>query len=109
MGVSQTWRVILIIFVSTASIHDVRLFDIYDVRSPFLSEVQAVPLSRFLPSSVYGRNKCASVIREHALIRRNAWGHQQVRYVLQWSLSGHQHVSSSYSQEDLSTDDYVSG
>ena len=53
MGINQTWCVIPIIFVSTASIHDARLFDIYDVRSPFLSEVHAIPPSCFVPSGVF--------------------------------------------------------
>ena len=53
MGINQIWWVILIIFVVTASIHNARLSYIYDVRSPFLGEVHAVPLCRFVPSSVY--------------------------------------------------------
>ena len=53
MGINQTWCVIPIIFVSTASIHNARLFDIYDVRSPFIGEVHAIPPSCFVPSSVY--------------------------------------------------------
>ena len=47
--INQTWCEILIIFVGTASIHHARLFDIYDVCSPF----HAIPLSRFVPSSVF--------------------------------------------------------
>ena len=53
MGINQIWCVIAIIFVSMASIHNARLFDIYDVRSPFLGEVHAIPPSCFVPSSVY--------------------------------------------------------
>ena len=53
MGITQIWCVILIIFVSTALMHTVRLLDIYDVRSAFLGEGHAVPLSRFVPSSIY--------------------------------------------------------
>ena len=53
MGINQIWCVIPIIFVSMASIHNARLFDIYGVRSPFLGEVHALPPSCFVPSSVY--------------------------------------------------------
>ena len=52
-GINQIWCVIPIIFVSMASIHNARLFDIYGVRSPFLGEVHAIPPSCFVPSSVY--------------------------------------------------------
>ena len=52
-GINQTWCVIPTIFVSTASIHNARLFHIYDVHSPFLGEVHAIPPSCFVPSSVY--------------------------------------------------------
>ena len=41
------------IFASMSSINIARLFDIYDVRPPFLGEVHAIPPSRFVPSSVY--------------------------------------------------------
>ena len=51
MGINQTWRVILIIFFSTASIHNARLFDICDIHSPFLGEVHGIPPSCFVPSS----------------------------------------------------------
>ena len=53
MGINQIWCVIPIIFVSMASIHNARLFDNYDIRSPFLGEVHAIPPSCFVPSSVY--------------------------------------------------------
>ena len=53
MGINQIWCVIPIIFVSMASIHNARLFVNYDIRSPFLGEVHAIPPSCFVPSSVY--------------------------------------------------------
>ena len=58
MGINQIWCVIPIIFVSMASRHNARLFDIYGVRSPFLGEVHAIPPSCFVPSSVYQTPPC---------------------------------------------------
>ena len=67
--VSIKYGVIPIIFVSMASIHNARLFDIYDVRSPFLGEVHAIPPSCFVPSSVYRWwDHCAMRPVSHAII-----------------------------------------
>ena len=52
MGVNETLRILLTIFLSTACIQNVRLFGVYDVRWPFLAEIHPAPLKRFVPSSV---------------------------------------------------------
>ena len=52
MGVTETLRILLTIFLSTACIQNVRLFSVYGVRWPFLAEIHTVPLKRFVPSSV---------------------------------------------------------
>ena len=52
MGVTETLRILLAIFLSTACIQNVRLFGIYDVRWPFLAEIHTAPLKCFVPSSV---------------------------------------------------------
>ena len=52
MGVTETLRILLTIFLSTACIQNVRLFGVYDVRWPFLAEIHTAPLKRFVPSSV---------------------------------------------------------
>ena len=52
MGVTETLRILLTIFLSMAGIQNVRLFGVYDVRWPFLAEIHTVPLKRFMPSSV---------------------------------------------------------
>ena len=52
MGVTDTLRILLIIFLSPACIQNVRLFGVYDVRWPFLAEIHTAPLKRFVPSSV---------------------------------------------------------
>ena len=52
MGVTETLRKLLTIFLSTACIQNVRLFGVYDVRWPFLAEIHTAPLRRFVPSSV---------------------------------------------------------
>ena len=52
MGVIETLRILLTIFLSTACIQNVRLFGVYDVRWPFLAEIHTAPLKRFVPSSV---------------------------------------------------------
>ena len=52
MGVTETLRILLTIFLSMACIQNVRLFGVYDVRWPFLAEIYTVPLKRFVPSSV---------------------------------------------------------
>ena len=87
MGINQTWCVIPIIFVSTASIHNARLFYIYDVRLPFLGEVHAIPPSCFVPSSVYSMvrplRNATSVTRDHSLSRCGACG---LSTYLDWSL-----------------------
>ena len=52
MGVTETLRILLAIFLSTVCIQNVRLFGVYDVRWPFLAEIHTAPLKRFVPSSV---------------------------------------------------------
>ena len=52
MGVTETLRILLTIFLSTACIQNVRLFGVYDVHWPFLIEIHTAPLKRFVPSSV---------------------------------------------------------
>ena len=52
MGVTETLRIILTIFLSTACIQNVRLLGVYDVRWPLLAEIHTTPLKRFMPSSV---------------------------------------------------------
>ena len=52
MGVTETLRIILTIFLSTACIQNVRLLGVYDVRWPLLAEIHTAPLKRFVPSSV---------------------------------------------------------
>ena len=52
MGVTETLRILLTIFLSTACIQNMRLFGVYDVRWPFLAEIHTAPLKRFVPSSV---------------------------------------------------------
>ena len=52
MGVTETLRILLTIFLSTACIQNVRLAGVYDVRWPFLTEIHTAPLKRFVPSSV---------------------------------------------------------
>ena len=52
MGVTETLRTLLTIFLSTACIQNVRLFGVYDVHWPFLIEIHTAPLKRFVPSSV---------------------------------------------------------
>ena len=52
MGVTETLRILLTIFLSTACIQNVRLFGVYDVRWPFLAEIHNAPLKLFVPSSV---------------------------------------------------------
>ena len=52
MGVTETLRILLTIFLSTACIQKVRLFGVYDVRLPFLAEIYTAPLKSFVPSSV---------------------------------------------------------
>ena len=52
MGVTETLRIFLAIFLSTACIQNVRLFGVYDVRWPFLAEIHTAPLKRFVTSSV---------------------------------------------------------
>ena len=46
MGVTETLRILLTIFLSTACIQNVRLFGVYDVRWPFLAEIHTAPLKR---------------------------------------------------------------
>ena len=52
MGVTETLRILLTIFLSTACIQNVRVFGVYDVRWPLLAEIHIAPLKRFVPSSV---------------------------------------------------------
>ena len=52
MGVTETLRILLTIFLSTACKQNVRLFGVYDVHWPFLIEIHTAPLKRFVPSSV---------------------------------------------------------
>ena len=52
MGVTETLRILLSIFLSTACIQNVWLFGVYDVRRPFLAEIHTAPLKRLVPSSV---------------------------------------------------------
>ena len=52
MGVTETLRILLTIFLSTACIQNVQLFGVYDVHWPFLIEIHTAPLKRFVPSSV---------------------------------------------------------
>ena len=52
VGVTETLRILLIIFRSMACIQNVRLFVVYDVRCPFLAEIHTAPLKRSVPSSV---------------------------------------------------------
>ena len=52
MGVTETLRILLTIFLSTACIQNVRLFGVDDVHWPFLFEIHTAPLKRFVPSSV---------------------------------------------------------
>ena len=52
MGVTETLRILLTIFLSTARVQNGRLFGVYDVRWPFLGEIHTAPLKRFVPSSV---------------------------------------------------------
>ena len=42
MGVNETLRILLTIFLSTACIQKVRLFGVYDVRWPFPAEIYTV-------------------------------------------------------------------
>ena len=44
MGVTETLRILLAIFLCTVWIKNVRLFGVYDVRWSFLAEVHAAPL-----------------------------------------------------------------
>ena len=53
MGVTETLRILLTIFLGTVCIQNVRLFRVYDVRWPFLAEIHTAPLKRFVPSSVF--------------------------------------------------------
>ena len=48
MGVTETLRILLAIFLSTACIQNVRLFGVYDVRWPFLAEIHTSSVSRVL-------------------------------------------------------------
>ena len=43
MGVTETLRILLTIFLSTACIQNVRLFGVDDVRWPFLAEIHTTP------------------------------------------------------------------
>ena len=52
MGVTETLRISLTIFLSTGCLQKVPLFGVYDVRWPFLAEIHTAPLKRFVPSSV---------------------------------------------------------
>ena len=52
MGVTETLRILLTIFLTTACIQNVRLFGVYGVRWPFLAEIHTALLKRFVPSSV---------------------------------------------------------
>ena len=52
MGVTETLRILLTIFLGTACIQNVRLLGVYDVRWPLLAEIHTTPLKRFVPSSV---------------------------------------------------------
>ena len=52
MGVTETLRILLTIFLITVCIQNVRLFGVYGVRWPFLAEIHTAPLKRFVPSSV---------------------------------------------------------
>ena len=52
MGVTETLRILLTIFLSTPCIQNVRLFGVYDVRWPFLVEIHTAQLKRFMPSGV---------------------------------------------------------
>ena len=52
MGVTETLRILLAIFLSTACIQNVRLFGVYGIRWPFLAETHFALLKRFVPSSV---------------------------------------------------------
>ena len=49
---TETWCIILTIFVSKAGVQKERLFGVYDVRWLFLAQVHVVPLKRFVLSSV---------------------------------------------------------
>ena len=52
MGVTESLRILLTLFLSTACMQNLRLFGVYDVRWPFLAEIYTAPLKRFVPSSV---------------------------------------------------------
>ena len=52
MGVTETLRILLTIFLSTTCIQNVRLFGVYGARWQFLAEMHTAPLKRFVPSSV---------------------------------------------------------
>ena len=52
MGVAETLRILLTIFLSTACIQNVRLFGVYDVRWSFFAKIHTAPLKHFVPSSV---------------------------------------------------------
>ena len=52
MGVTETLRILLTIFLSTTCIQNVRLFGVNGARWQFLAEIHTAPLKRFVPSSV---------------------------------------------------------
>ena len=78
MDVNQTWYLRIRIFFTTLWILFARSLCIYDVRSLFLAEIQAVPLLRFMPSSVIQTlrplRNAASVTHDHLLGRCGACG-----------------------------------
>ena len=46
MGVTETLRILLAIFLSTACVQNVRLFGVYNVGWQFLAEIRAAPLKK---------------------------------------------------------------
>ena len=51
MGVTETLRILLTIYLSTACIQNVPLFGVYGLCWPFLAEINTTLLKRFMPFS----------------------------------------------------------